>query len=1129
MSKHQQVSSESTLAHLRRKPDNYVGSNSYEPRQVYLCKNGKIVQKEIKFNEALMHLFKEIIDNAVDNTYRKYKKKQTFIKINVDSYSVSVENDGMPIPVRQEEITFTDEINKKEVKKTMYRTEAIFGFFRTGTNAKKDEKQTSIGVNGIGSKAVIGLSNKVVISHGDPDTEQQLEIQYLDAMKEISKPKIKKYKKKSGFTKFYYEPDWKWFKASKFSQDEIDYMHALAASLSYISQCKVYFNDATYNFKTLVSLGKFYFGERNTIQFKNTVNEQIVLMAQTPEEAAQFKTRQLSFVNGSCTIKGGIHVNRNLTMLSKLMIDCLKENITTTDVSNFFIIIADYKIHSKTSYNGQTKAELIATKVPLVKVKATKARFNITKKWDLWENLKALANSKTNKKANQKPTGAYIGSLGKDGSDANFAGSKSLPKRKKCELYIAEGHSAKSLIEAGQKYRGGSDYVGILAVRGKLANVKKKSKEEQRSKKYIELIRLMMGLNMGIDYMKQADRDKLRYGSLIIATDKDLDGYHIRALIYCFLETEHFGLIEHGIVRFLETPVVKTTLGKDIHRFYLRSDFTDWLETLSETKKTTAIKNKKFIKGLGGNGGKGDVEHIFGKNYFSGMLTFSKAKDRDYMEIFFGDERVDEKKKFMLETFYNDEWIHLPKKGTMTFTDFIEHIYTLVIHEQIERAVPSVYDGLIESKRMILYSAFKTLKKVTKTVIFATSVPTTSGYDHGEQNLPPTVTKMTQNIIGVNNITVFKPDGIFGNRFQDAEVKHGAAKERYTSVSLQPLMRYIFKEQDDPILHYTEKDGVVSVPDHYLPIIPWVAVNGNSAPANAWSSTTPSYNPRDLVDFVKRWIYKNCQDAPKFQKVSLVPWYRGFTGTVVKTDKSWEMRGIMTQDEKSATVTEIGAGNWGSKLQIALEKLADQKLIAKPRIIKPHANSVHAFITKKSDFDLEKKIRPVLVKKIPLSNCTLVHTDGPHTFSEITPHLETYCTERYVGYKKRRKYMIKNLEVEIHKKEEKIRYIKCVLNDKINFKKVVDKDHLIELVTKLKFVEINESWDYITNMTHLQTSKKAIERNQKEIADLEKQLVYYKENKPWQVWLDELDEFETEYEKYLQDNPVDEKFVENKK
>ena len=72
--------------------------------------------------------------------------------------------------------------------------------------------------------------------------------------------------------------------------------------------------------------------------------------------------------------------------------------------------------------------------------------------------------------------------------------------------------------------------------------------------------------------MTKEEISTLRYGQICIAADKDNDGTHIRSICYAFFYQEHPGLIENGILSFLETPVIKTVLGKIIHRFFLKED-----------------------------------------------------------------------------------------------------------------------------------------------------------------------------------------------------------------------------------------------------------------------------------------------------------------------------------------------------------------------------------------------------------------------------------------------------------------------------------------------------------------------------------------------------------------------------
>lgn len=1123
------ITSESTLQHLHRKPDNYIGGNSITEQTMFVYENDQIVNKLVDdWNEPLIHIFKEAIDNASDNVANKWSTPQSYIDIKVDRNSVQVTNDGMPIHVVEEEIELPNEITKKIEVHKLWRSQALFNYFRTGTNAKNGEKDDSIGTNGIGSKSIWAVSKYAKLHHGDPDNQKQLVMEYHDKMSKISEPKITAYKSKKSFTTFYYEPDFEWFGFTKFSKNHIGIMHAMAVCLAYTSKIKVIFNEKEIKVPTLKKLGEMFFGERNSIEFKNANGDNVLVMEQSLEEMETYGIRQLAFVNGSFTRDGGIHVDRNATKIGKFLAEAYGSGLKGVDASKFFIYIANYKISTPDcEWTGQTKAGLkgLKNKKQLKHVDVEKKDFNKCKKWELWNQIATFLEGKTNRVAN-KAVGnkEYIGPLGKNGTDAFYAGHKNKKHRDKCELYITEGLSAKGLVDAGAKYRAGSDYIGTLALRGKLNNVlTMKTREEQTKKVFIQLIRQMIGLKMGCKYLKEEECATLRYPKVIVACDRDNDGAHINLLLVSFFQSEHPGLLENGIVHFLESPVIKTTVGKEIHRFFLREDFEEWLKELPETKRNQAIKNRAFIKGLGGLNGSDDAKFVFSDNFFTGQILFKKQRDKDMLNIFFkgGKENVKQKKEYMMATFYNDEWIHHPRKGTMTYSEYIESRYTLAIDEQIKRAIPMVYDGLIESKKDILFTALLYLKSQMKTVPFSMDVAVKSGYTHGEQNLPPTVTKMAQTIIGANNIVVFKGEGIFGSRFLGPDELHGAASARYTAIDFQPIMHTIFRQDDNPILEYEEKDGRITTPKYFLPIIPFFAVNGIlHAPANTFSTSFPSYKPEDLVNWVRWWIGESFDTSPKTVPIELVPWFRGFRGTFEKSSNGWVSKGILTKkDEKTWFVDEIAIDKWGVDLQELLEELATNKKIEKPRIFNIDTNTIKAEIKVRENFDVYKALESVLEKKVPMTNVTLIHEHCPVTLTGIEGHLHEYAKRRYKGYQDRRKYKIPELERQLKLISDKVKFIKLVLDGTINFRKIKDKENLIATLLSLDF--IGEEWDHITSMTMLSCTQKGIDALEKQRKRDEEIYLYYKNNKPWQIWLDELDEFSKDYVKYLKDNPID--------
>jgi len=311
--------------HVLTRPNTYIGSISTDIAEVYMNRDGNIVLQSVDdFNEGLIHIIKEVLDNACDNNNRSWKKAQSYIEVAMDNKSVCVVNDGRPIAVEEIKINVPGQGMKK-----MYRTESIFDYFKSGTNFDSDEKCIckgdkrdkkcvacqalgNAGMNGIGSKAALVFSKYAKIHHGDPDNAKQLTLEFHDNHdtftldkngKPISRknpPEVKSYKSPKSFTSFYFEPDFSRFGLKKFSKNHIDIVHAMCINISYITGLKVKFNDNEYKIKSLEELATMYFGKRDTLQFKTTNGDQVLCMAQTLSEMEEFGSRQLSFINNTC-------------------------------------------------------------------------------------------------------------------------------------------------------------------------------------------------------------------------------------------------------------------------------------------------------------------------------------------------------------------------------------------------------------------------------------------------------------------------------------------------------------------------------------------------------------------------------------------------------------------------------------------------------------------------------------------------------------------------------------------------------------------------------------------------------------------------------------------------------------
>jgi DNA topoisomerase-2 len=154
--------------------------------------------------------------------------------------------------------------------------------------------------------------------------------------------------------------------------------------------------------------------------------------------------------------------------------------------------------------------------------------------------------------------------------DANEAGSRNSDK---CTLILTEGDSAKGLAMAGLEVVG-RDHYGVFPLKGKLLNVRDATNKQVMENKEIQNIIKIMGLQIGKQY---EDLKSLRYGSIMIMTDQDTDGSHIKGLILNFVHSFWPSLIKiNGFMKEFITPILKATRGREVESFYSIQEFRRW-------------------------------------------------------------------------------------------------------------------------------------------------------------------------------------------------------------------------------------------------------------------------------------------------------------------------------------------------------------------------------------------------------------------------------------------------------------------------------------------------------------------------------------------------------------------------
>ena len=311
---------------------------------------------------------------------------------------------------------------------------------------------------------------------------------------------------------------------------------------------------------------------------------------------AEGDPKHVSFVNAICTSKGGTHVNYLLDQLVESIQEHLQKKhkdlvVKPHQIKSKLWIFVNCLIENPT-FDSQTK-ETLTTKV---------SQFGSTYKFsekcikdilksgiidDIVNEAKAKELSKMAKSTagGKKVRLSGVPKL----EDANEAGTRNSEK---CTLILIEGDSAMGLAMAGIEVVG-RDYYGVFPLKGKLLNVREAANKQVSNNDEIQNIVKIMGLQFGKVY---DSLKSLRYGSIMIMSDQDTDGSHIKGLVINFIHTFWPTLFKmRGFLKEFITPLLKVSKGEQRIPFFTMQDFKTW-SSRTENVKSWRIK---YYKGLG--------------------------------------------------------------------------------------------------------------------------------------------------------------------------------------------------------------------------------------------------------------------------------------------------------------------------------------------------------------------------------------------------------------------------------------------------------------------------------------------------------------------------------------------------
>ena len=565
------------LEAVRLRPGMYIGSTS---------------------KEGLHHLVWEIVDNSIDEALAGFANKiEVFIETD---NSITVIDNGRGIPVDIQERTGRPAV------------ETVFTVLHAGGKFGGGGYKVSGGLHGVGSSVVNALSAQLdvrVYKNGQVYYQEYRRGEVVADLKVIGETD------RSGTT-VHFTPDpeiftetteFEFTKLNKRIQ-ELAFLNR-GLNLSITDKREGLEQTKEYHYEGGIASYVEYLNENKDVIFETPIYTEGEMEDITVEVAMQYTTSYhenvISFANNIHTHEGGTHEQGFRTALTRVINDYAKknkilkeneDNLTGEDVREGLTAVISIK-HPVPQFEGQTKTKLGNSEV----VKITNRLFSDAFAEFLLENpqiarrivekgilaSKARIAAKRAREVTRKKSGLEISNL--PGKLADCSSNDAT----KTELFIVEGDSAGGSAKSGRN----REFQAILPIRGKILNVEKASMDKILANEEIRSLFTAMGTGFGADF----DVTKARYQKLVIMTDADVDGAHIRTLLLTLFYRYMRPIVEAGYVYIAQPPIYGVKVGSDIKE-YIQPGVNQEKELQDALERHSTGRSKPTIqryKGLG--------------------------------------------------------------------------------------------------------------------------------------------------------------------------------------------------------------------------------------------------------------------------------------------------------------------------------------------------------------------------------------------------------------------------------------------------------------------------------------------------------------------------------------------------
>jgi DNA gyrase subunit B len=607
------------LEPVRQRPGMYIGSTGLD---------------------GLHHLIWEVVDNCLDEAMAGYAKNIEVVLL--PNSRVKISDDGRGIPVERHADT------KKSALETVMTTLHAGGKF--GGEAYK----VSGGLHGVGISVVCALSTYMLSEvHRDGGVYQQ---EYFRGNPKSAVKKVGDSKKTGTIQTFDADPQI--FKEIKYDTKRI--LNHLRQQAYLTKGVKIIFRDerekgkeSSYGFYFEGGVASYvkYLLEGNTPRHPNTFSVALEKDGIMVEAAFQYtqemECTEESFANNIYTVEGGTHISGFRTALTRSLNDYARregflkekeENFTGDDVREGLTAVVSVKIRTP-QFEGQTKAKLgnpeakNAVEAAVSEGLSDFLERNPSDAKSIIENCLLATKARLAAKAARQTVlrkGALEG-LALPGKLADCLSRKA----EESELYIVEGDSAGGSSKQARDRR----FQAILPLRGKILNVERARLDKMLASKEIKALIIAMGTGIGEDF----NIEKLRYHKIIIMTDADVDGAHIRTLLLTFFYRHFKPVVDAGNIYIAQPPLYKIQSGKIAQYAYTDEQKEKIIKDIGKT--TVSIQR---YKGLGEMNPEQLWETTMNpENRTLLQVAVAEAREADKtLDILMG-EQVEPRKKFI--------------------------------------------------------------------------------------------------------------------------------------------------------------------------------------------------------------------------------------------------------------------------------------------------------------------------------------------------------------------------------------------------------------------------------------------------------------------------------------------------